>query len=117
MHELHVMAQVVKAVDLALQQIDGAKPSVVRLKVSALSHLMSHDVPSLQTTFDLASRGTTAEGATLEILTVPVGASCRSCGKCSEVDQIDANCVACGSSDLELAAVPDVVVHEVVVMA
>lgn len=116
MHELHIMAQVVKAVDLALQKLDGARPSVVRLKVSALSHLMSHDMSSLQTTFDLASRGTAAEGATLEILTVPVDASCRSCGNCSEVNQIDANCVACGSLDIEFATVPDVVVHEVMVM-
>jgi len=110
------MTQVVKAVDLALQTLSGAKPFVVRLKVSALSHLMSHNVSSLQTTFDLASRGTVAEGATLEVLTVPVGAFCRSCGNCSEVDRIDANCAACGSSDIELATVPDVVVQEVVVM-
>jgi hydrogenase nickel incorporation protein HypA/HybF len=115
MHELHLMGQVVKSVEQALREADGAKPSVVRLKVSALSHLMNGDLSSLRAAFELASHGTRAEGAVLDIIAVPVGASCSSCGLLSEVDRVDAGCSGCGSLDLDLASVPELVVQEVVV--
>ena len=115
MHELHLMGQVVKEVEQAIRQIETGKPSVVRLRVSALSHLLSHDLSSLQSAFEMASLGTTAEGATLDIVTVPVAASCKRCGRTSDVYLADAACEACGARDVELAPVPEVVVHEVVV--
>lgn len=115
MHEVHLMGQVVKAVNQALRETNGAKPLVVRLKVSALSHLLDHDTSQLQAAFDIASLGTTAEGAALDIVTVPVEASCRCCGIKSHVRRVDAACEACGSRDLDLATVPEVLVHDVTV--
>jgi len=115
MHEVHLMGQVVKAVSQALQETNGAKPSVVRLKVSVLSHLLDHDTSQLQAAFDAASHGTTAEGATLDIVTVPVEASCRCCDMKSHVSRMDAVCEACGSRDLEFVSGPEVVVHDVTV--
>ena len=115
MHELHLMGQVVKAVEQALRETETGKPSIVRIKVSALSHLLSHDLSSLQSAFELASLGTTAEGATLDIVTVPVSASCRRCNTITNVSLADAVCEACGATDVDLATVPEVVVHEVVV--
>lgn len=115
MHELHLMGQVVKVVEQALRGAETGKPSVVRLRVSALSHLLSHDVSSLQSAFELASLGTMAEGASLDIVTVPVAASCRCCGAKSDVVLAGTACEACGAMDVDLATVPEVVVHEVVV--
>jgi hydrogenase nickel incorporation protein HypA/HybF len=115
MHELHLMGQVVRAVEQALRKTETGKPSVVRLRVSALSHLLSHDLSSLQSAFEMASLGTTAEGATLDIVTVPVSASCRCCGMISHICLADAACEACGARDVDLATVPEVVVQEVVV--
>jgi hydrogenase nickel incorporation protein HypA/HybF len=115
MHEVHLMGQVVKAVNQALQEANGAKPSVVRLKVSALSHLSDHDPSQLQAAFDIASLGTTSEGATLDIERIPVDACCRRCDKKSRVSRIDALCEACGSRDLDLVPGPEVVVHDVTV--
>jgi len=115
MHELHLMGQVVKAVEQALRETETGKPSVVRLRVSALSHLLSHDLSSLQSAFELASLGTKAEGAILDIVTVPVSASCRRCGMTSDVYLAGTACEACGAKDVNLATVPEVVVHEVVV--
>jgi hydrogenase nickel incorporation protein HypA/HybF len=115
MHELHLMGQVVKAVEQALRETETGKPSVVRLRVSALSHLLSHDLSSLQSAFEMASLGTMAEGATLDIVTVAVSASCRRCGRKSDVCLANTACEACGAMDVALATVPEVVVHEVVV--
>jgi hydrogenase nickel incorporation protein HypA/HybF len=115
MHEVHLMGQVVKAVNQALREANGAKPSVVRLKVRALSHLLDHDTSQLQAAFDMASNGTMAEGAALDIETVPIEASCRCCGMKSHVSRMDAACEACGSRDLEFVPGPEVVVHDVTV--
>jgi hydrogenase nickel incorporation protein HypA/HybF len=115
MHELHLMGQVVKSVEQALRETETGKPSVVRLRVSALSHLLSHDLSSLQSAFEMASLGTMVEGAILDIVRVPVAASCRSCGATSDLCLPDAVCKACGGCDIDLASVPELVVQEVVV--
>jgi Zn finger protein HypA/HybF involved in hydrogenase expression len=52
----------------------------------------------------------------LDIVTVPVAASCRRCGTTSDLCLTDSACKACGARDVDLATVPEVVVHEVVVM-
>jgi hypothetical protein len=59
MHELHLMGQVVKAVERCSARPKGSRRS--RLRVSALSHLLSHDRSWLQSAFEIASLGTTAE--------------------------------------------------------
>lgn len=115
MHEVHLMGQVVKAVHQALRETNGAKPLVVRLKISALSHLLDQDTSQLQAAFEAASHGTTAEGAALEIETVPVEATCRSCRMKSKVRRMDTACESCGSRDLEFVSGPEVVVHDVTV--
>ena len=115
MHELHLMSQVVNAVEKALRDTETGKPSVVRLSVSALSHLLRHDLSSLQSAFEMASLGTTAEGAALDIVTVPVAASCRCCGATCDLSLADSVCDACGSIEMDLGTVPEVVLHEVVV--
>lgn len=115
MHEMHLMQQVVKAVEQALHESEGGTPSIVRLKVSALSHLADHDLGTLQSAFQLASRGTKAEGALLEVVPVPVPACCRSCGLMSHIDRVGVGCEDCGSTDVDLQEIPEVVVQELVV--
>jgi hydrogenase nickel incorporation protein HypA/HybF len=114
MHELHLMAQVVKAVKAKLDETVDGKLSTVRLKVSALSHLFAHDQSALQTAFMLAARGTKAEGATLELIPVPCNAWCPQCRRDISVAQSQEACSGCGG--LVVGSVePEVVIHELVV--
>ncbi len=115
MHELHLMTQVVKTVEAKLDGTQSAKLSVVRLKISALSHLLTHDHATLQTTFGLAARGTRAEGATLEIIAIPGNAWCPRCHSDCTVTRADAVCSACGGLMVVGPAEPEVVLHELVV--
>jgi hydrogenase nickel incorporation protein HypA/HybF len=115
MHELHLMTQVVKAVETRLDETRGAKLSAVRLKVSALSHLFTHGGSTLQTTFMLAARGTKAEGATLEIIAVPGDAWCPRCRRDVEVTGPDDVCSTCGGPIVAGTADPEVVLHELVI--
>jgi hydrogenase nickel incorporation protein HypA/HybF len=109
------MAQVVKAVEAALQGASNARPLVVRLKICAHSHLLAGDQFALQTAFALAAHSTVAEGATLEILETPVTARCSGCGLANTVAEMMPTCSSCGSTAVEIDEGPEVVVHEVVV--
>lgn len=123
MHELHLMAQVVKAVEAGLQGAPSAKPTVVRLKVNALSHLLADDRSTLYTAFALAARGTVAEGATLEIIPVSGDSWCPRClpaarqagGTYAPITGPDEVCPTCGGRMVAEKEVPEVMVHEVVV--
>ncbi|WP_455245309.1 hydrogenase/urease maturation nickel metallochaperone HypA [Petrachloros mirabilis] len=109
------MHQVVKAVEQALRGSENATPAVVRLQVSSLSHLAGHNLLTLQSAFELASIGTRVEGARLEVSTVPIQACCRSCGSASNVERIGDVCTACGSQEIVLDDVPEVIVQDVMV--
>jgi hydrogenase nickel incorporation protein HypA/HybF len=115
MHEFHLMMQVVNAVETGLHGTPDARASVVRLKVSARSHLLAHDGSTLQTAFALATKGTVAEGAKLEIIAIPVTARCHGCGQVITVAERMPRCSSCGSMEVDLDEGPEVVVHEVVV--
>ena len=115
MHELHLMAQVVKAVEAGLKGAPNARASVIRLKVNALSHLLSDDRSALQAAFALAVRGTVAEGATLEIITVSDEAWCPHCEARATGARPDEICPTCGELMIVGEDVPEVMVHEVVV--
>lgn len=123
MHELHLMAQVVKAVEVGLQGAPNARASVVRLKVNALSHLLSDDRSALQAAFALAVRGTVAEGATLEIIPVSGEPRCPCClpaarqlgETCAPITGPNDTCPTCGRPMAVERELPEVMVHEVVV--
>lgn len=115
MHELHLMRQVVKAVETELNGTGDARLSAVRLKVSALSHLLTHDQSTLRTMFELAARGTKAEGTTLEIIPIPGQAWCPRCHSDCTVTRAEDGCSACGGPMIAGMAEPEVVVHELVV--
>lgn len=115
MHELHLMTEVVRTVATKLAETGDAKLSAVRLKVSALSHLLTHDGVALQTAFVMAARGTKAEGATLEIISVPGEGWCPLCHRDCMVRRQEDGCSVCGGQLMAKSAEPEVVLHELVV--
>lgn len=115
MHELQLMTQVVKAVEARLGETGNAKLSAVRLKVSALSHVMTHDQVALQMMFDMVARGTKAEGATLEIIPIPGNAWCPGCKRETTVPGPNDACSSCGASTVVGSEEPEVVIHQLVV--
>jgi hydrogenase nickel incorporation protein HypA/HybF len=119
MHELSLMRQVVALVETALAGAPGARPTMVRLRVAAFSHLHEHDPEALSSAFALAARGTRAQAAALEVIAVPVAAACRSCGRRWELgpgdlERVVAGCEACGTGPLAVEPASEVVLHELV---
>jgi len=109
------MTQVVKAVEARLHDAAKARPVLIRLKIHASSHLLTQDPAALDTAFALASQGTRAEGARLEVIPVSGEGWCPHCK--TEVQAVSAEgvCGSCGGPIVAGPSVPEVMVHELVV--
>jgi hydrogenase nickel incorporation protein HypA/HybF len=75
MHELAVAEGLV---DVVTERLPGTKISEVRLEIGALSGVVPD---SLRFCFDLATEGTTLEGASLQITEPGTECECRTCGQ------------------------------------
>jgi hydrogenase nickel incorporation protein HypA/HybF len=110
MHEVGIIEE---AVRLAIETAKSAKAGRVhrlRLRVGVLSGVVPD---ALHFSFDMACRGTLAEGASLEIETVPAACWCATCQAEFECEDFIDDCPRCHQPsgelrrgrELELAAV------------
>jgi hydrogenase nickel incorporation protein HypA/HybF len=60
------------------------------------------DPESMAQAFGMLATGTEADGAAVEVVTVPATVSCRGCGADSESADMLAVCPRCGSADVEV---------------
>ncbi len=112
MHELALMRDVVRMIEEVLADAPQACVRRVSLKVSAQSHVGQADSDTAATALAAAAAGTRVEGARLELIVVPLGVQCLSCGARVEVADPIAVCESCGSSNLRFDDVPELVLHE-----
>lgn len=87
----------------------------VRLKVRLGSHMMEHEPSTIQTSFELAARGTRLEKATLEIRPFDGNGWCPGCRWDGALQTLNSLCPNCGGVMLRDEEAPEVVVHEVLV--
>ncbi|MES2957632.1 MAG: hydrogenase maturation nickel metallochaperone HypA [Pseudomonadota bacterium] len=97
MHELGITRSVVA---ICSEQAKGAAVRRVTLEVGKLSAVMPD---ALRFCFDVCSKGTLLDGATLEIIEVPGSALCRDCGADVPLSALYGRC-NCGSADLHLVS-------------
>ena len=107
------MQQIVRLVDGVSHQQKQGHPRIVRLEISLLSHLAQHTPVELQATFQMAAKGTAAEHAQLEVITVPTHGICQTCDECIERDIDTLNCPTCGTCDVLWGNTPEVIVKEI----
>src|SRR5205809_3195808 len=106
MHELGITMEIVEVV---AERARGAKVTRVTLEIGKLTALLPDAVKFC---FELCAQGTNAEGATLEILTIPGRARCRQCGTEIDLDQPWGLC-SCGNADLERLAGEELRIKEI----
>jgi hydrogenase nickel incorporation protein HypA/HybF len=97
MHEMAITQSVVEAV---CEHAAGRTVHSVTVAVGALCAVVPD---AMQFCFELATEGTVAEGAHLEIEQIPGKASCRSCGAEFTLTDLILLC-RCGSADLDVIA-------------
>lgn len=96
MHELSIAESVIR---IAIAHAAGRRVAKVELSVGHLRQV----VPSaLEFAFELASRGTSLEGAALDMREVPAAGRCSACGTDSALPEFPLHCSACGSLDVDV---------------
>jgi hydrogenase nickel incorporation protein HypA/HybF len=95
---MHEMALTQSVVDAVCEHAAGRRVHSVRLEVGALCAV----VPDAMTfCFELATEGTAAEGASLEVDMRPGEARCRTCNTSFELYDLILLC-PCGSADIDV---------------
>jgi hydrogenase nickel incorporation protein HypA/HybF len=94
-HELGLCEGVLAAVE---RRAAGRRVTRVRVRVGAQHRVVES---AFDQSFALVSQGTVAEGAAVDLVTVPVRVRCLDCGHEAEATDALAACPACGALDLE----------------
>jgi hydrogenase nickel incorporation protein HypA/HybF len=109
MHELGLALEVV---EIVTRRAAGARVVRVVLEVGALAAVLPD---ALAFSFQLASDGTSAAGAELQIIESPARARCRSCQGEAAYRDILARC-ACGAGELDWLSGDELKVREMEVL-
>jgi hydrogenase nickel incorporation protein HypA/HybF len=96
MHEFNVCQTIV---DSALAHMKGSgRPNVRLVKTTIVLGGLRQLVPEyLRSAYEQLTKGTRAEGSTLEIKLAPIEFTCAGCGKTTESNEARFRCASCGS--------------------
>ncbi len=92
MHELGIATEIVAAAVSEAEKRGARTVTAVTVRVGVLRGIVPD---SLRLFFDLAVKGTLAEGAVLEIDEEPILVSCADCGE-TPASELTLSCPACG---------------------
>jgi hydrogenase nickel incorporation protein HypA/HybF len=107
MHEFGMCDGIVEAVQ---RRAAGRPVARVRVRVGTLHRVVEG---AFQQAFAHAAEGTEAEHAAVELVVIPVSATCLACGVVVEANEIIAVCPKCGASDLDLTAGEELILESI----
>jgi hydrogenase nickel incorporation protein HypA/HybF len=109
---VHELGLALRVVEIASSRAEGARITRIVLEVGALAAVMPD---ALRSAFELASQGSSAQGATLQIEELPGRGRCRACGLDVAMAHPLAVC-ACGGVDIEWISGTELRVREMEVV-
>jgi hydrogenase nickel incorporation protein HypA/HybF len=109
---LHELAITEAIVDGIVERTGGDRVVHVVLEIGTLSGIVPD---AIRFCFDVCSRGTPLEDATLEIVCPSGHGACRACGESMPVTDLAEGC-ACGSRDIAIRSGTELRVREVEVL-
>jgi len=98
MHEMSLAEGIRQIVEETAQAQDFSRVNAVVIEVGQLS---SVELASLKFCFEVVMRGTVADGARLEVETVPGTGWCMPCGKTVPIAALYDPCPECGSYQVQ----------------
>ncbi|WP_424535714.1 hydrogenase maturation nickel metallochaperone HypA [Sphaerisporangium viridialbum] len=107
MHEYGIAESILAAVE---GRADGRRIRRARVQVGALLRVAE---PSINDAWALVAEGTVAEGARLDLVTLPVRLTCRACGNTATSVDPYAVCPACGATDVDTEGGDDLVLESI----
>lgn len=100
MHEMGIAQQLVQiAIDSIPEDIENPKVEKLNLRIGRLASVVEH---SLTFCFEIITKDTPLENASLDIEIVPVMVLCNSCGKEWEVKGPVFKCPFCEDGDVKM---------------
>lgn len=106
MHELAIAESII---GILKEQTKGRVNSI-KLKIGEMAGV----VPSaLEFSFQIASKGTMAEGAALYIEHVPITAKCDDCSKVFQIKGYCFECASCGGGNFKLITGRELLIEEI----
>ncbi|TSA12712.1 MAG: hydrogenase maturation nickel metallochaperone HypA [Deltaproteobacteria bacterium] len=99
MHELSIAQGILDIIQNEAEKNAIERVSAVRLKLGKLTAV---EPSSLSFCFELITKGTLAEGARLEIETVPITGRCAQCGREFTLEDPFCNCPVCQGLKIDI---------------
>jgi hydrogenase nickel incorporation protein HypA/HybF len=109
MHEMSLAEGVLQLIEDAARRDRFTKVSTVWLEIGQLSGV---EPEALAFCFDAVTRNTVAEGARLEIITLPGQGWCKACARTAPMTEVFDACPSCGDYPLRVTAGTDMRVKE-----
>ena len=97
MHELSLCEGIRTVIEDQARAHNVARITKVRLEIGRFAGV---DESALRFAWDVVMRGSPAEGAALEIISLPARAACFDCGEAVEIEDRLAPCPLCGGGRL-----------------
>jgi len=113
MHEMSLTESMVEIIKDTAKQQGFTTVKTVWLEIGALSHV---EPEAMAFCFDAVTRGTLAEGATLEIIRIPGTAWCMTCSKSIDLKERYDPCPHCGGHQLQMTAGDELRIKELEVV-
>ena len=107
MHEFGLCEGVLEAVQ---SRAAGRHVTGIRVRCG-VRHAV--DADSMAQAFSLVAAGTEADGATVEVVTVPATVTCRDCGSASESADLLPVCPRCKGTNVEVSGGDELVLESV----
>lgn len=109
MHEMAMSESLVEIVEEEGRKHGFTKVRTIRIELGALGHV---EPEALRFCFDAVTRGTIAEGAHLDIVTVAGAGLCLDCGQTVPLTERFGACPACGTYHVQMTAGDDLRIKE-----
>jgi len=109
MHEMSLAEGVLQLIEDAARQDPFKKVTAVWLEIGQLSGV---EPEAMTFCFDAVTRGTVAEGARLEIITMPGQGWCVACARTVPMTELYGECPLCGSFPMQVTGGTEMRVKE-----
>jgi hydrogenase nickel incorporation protein HypA/HybF len=111
MHELGIIAEVVRVVEDIVRKQQLTKVETLVLQIGELSSVIPNYVEQC---YPAAAYGTMLENTSLKIEVLPANGRCRTCGKVYNLLEHQRVCPACGGTDWELLGGREFMIKEII---
>jgi hydrogenase nickel incorporation protein HypA/HybF len=101
MHELAICQALIEQVESVAREQQAQRVVDIGVSIGPLSGV---EPQLLEQAFSIASAGTVADGATLNLSRSPVLVSCSNCGQTTEVPPTRLTCTSCGNWQTRLVS-------------